>query len=72
MRKMTRPIICLLIFVAILLVSAEGCRTRVELVYVGMDRVIQELPNGNFEVTPELVILYRKYKKFYEDNKGGK
>ena len=70
MRKTAQVFIFLLILVAILLVST-GCRGRVDLIYVGADRVIQELPNGNFEVTPELVILYRKYKKFWEE-KGGK
>ena len=67
MRKTAQAFIFLLILVAILLVST-GCRERVELIYVGADRVIQQLPNGNYEVSEELVILYRKYKKFWEEN----
>ena len=52
--------------------TMTSCRKEIELIYVGADRIIGKLDNGNWEVTEELVILYRKYKKFYEDNKGGK
>jgi len=65
-RKTAQVLIWVLILSALILVST-GCRERVELIYVGADRVIQELPNGNFEVSPELVILYRKYKKFWDE-----
>lgn len=47
---------------------ASSCRHSVELIYVGKDRVIQKLENGNWEVTEELVILYRKYKKYWEES----
>ena len=52
----------------IALFIASSCQHDIELIYVGRDRVIQRLENGNWEVTEELVILYRKYKKFWEEN----
>jgi len=72
MRKTLQLVAVIVIFASLIIVST-GCRGRVDLIYVGADRVIQELPNGNFEVTPELVILYRKYKLFWqEQHKDGK
>jgi len=49
-------------------IAGEACRTKIDLVYIGKDRVIQQLENGNYEVSPELVILYRKYKQYWEEH----
>ena len=73
MRKHTsRLCVVMTLILLIGIFTMTSCRKEIELIYVGADRVIGKLDNGNWEVTEELVILYRKYKKFYEDNKGGK
>ena len=53
----------------ILFVGAYSCgKKRVELIYMDEARVIQMLENGNWEVTPEYIALFRMYEKFYEAN----
>ena len=56
----------LTLLISISIVSS--CGLAGEIVYLGGDVIIQKLENGNWEVTEELVILYRKYKKFWEEH----
>ena len=64
--------LCTLAMLTLLIVGCIAsvcCRSpKVELVYVGDAKVIRQLDNGNYEVTPELIILWRKYKQYWDDN----
>ena len=53
--------------ILILIIIAVSCATQVIPIYIGEAHVIQRMENGNYEVTPQYVIAFDMYKKFYEE-----